>query len=235
MVYGFLSTVDATKYAEIDIPAGVTAISASAFQGKTTLQTVNFTDTQLNTIGNYAFDGCTSLKTLNGYNRSTQVTSIGSYAFRGTKIERVIIPSTITSIGAAAFANSSAIIAEVYCSYATFGSDLFSGTGLKIIYGASSSSGMYSNLAANLGITKLEYAFFSDSNTNEAGSSLRGKATNSYYSGTTNPKGLDYTEKTDSTPVPGYLERVRRGISLLNLRYSYAKLHLSFGTYYFSA
>ena len=94
---------------------------------------------------------------------------------------------------------------------------------------------MYSNLAANLGITKLEYAFFSDSNTNEAGSSLRGMTTNSYYSGTTNPKGLDYTEKTDSTPVPGYLERVRRGISLLNLRYSYAKLHLSFGTYYFSA
>ncbi|MCI6572756.1 MAG: BspA family leucine-rich repeat surface protein, partial [Firmicutes bacterium] len=235
VVYGFLSTVDATKYAEIDIPAGVTAINASAFQGKTALQTVNFTDTQLNTIGNYAFDGCTSLKTLNGYNRSTRVTSIGSYAFRGTKIERVIIPSTITSIGAGAFANSSAIIAEVYCSYATFGSGLFSGTGLKIIYGASSSSGMYSNLAANLGITKLEYAFFSDSNTNEAGSSLRGKTTNSYYSGTTNPKGLDYTEKTDSTPVPGYLERVRRGITLLNLRYSYAKLYLSFGTYYFSA
>ena len=235
VVYGFLSTVDATKYVEIDIPAGVTAINASAFQGKTALQTVNFTDTQLNTIGNYAFDGCTSLKTLNGYNRSTRVTSIGSYAFRGTKIERVIIPSTITSIGAGAFANSSAIIAEVYCSYATFGSGLFSGTGLKIIYGASSSSGMYSNLAANLGITKLEYAFFSDSNTNEAGSSLRGKTTNSYYSGTTNPKGLDYTEKTDSTPVPGYLERVRRGITLLNLRYSYAKLYLSFGTYYFSA
>ena len=235
VVYGFLSTVDATKYAEIDIPAGVTAINASAFQGKTTLQTVNFTDTQLNTIGNYAFDGCTSLKTLNGYNRSTRVTSIGSYAFRGTKIERVIIPSTITSIGAGAFANSSAIIAEVYCSYATFGSGLFSGTGLKIIYGASSSSGMYSNLAANLGITKLEYAFFSDSNTNEAGSSLRDKTTNSYYSGTTNPKGLDYTEKTDSTPVPGYLERVRRGITKFNLKYSYAKLHLSFGTYYFSA
>ena len=235
VVYGFLSTVDATKYAEIDIPAGVTAINASAFQGKTTLQTVNFTDTQLNTIGNYAFDGCTSLKTLNGYTRSTRVTSIGSYAFRGTKIERVIIPSTVTSVGAGAFANSSAIIAEVYCSYATFGSGLFSGTGLKIIYGASSSSGMYSNLAANLGITKLEYAFFSDSNTNEAGSSLRDKTTNSYYSGTTNPKGIDYTEKTDSTPVPGYLERVRRGITIFNLKYSYAKLHLSFGTYYFSA
>lgn len=235
VVYGFLSTVDATKYAEIDIPAGVTAINASAFQGKTALQTVNFTDTQLNTIGNYAFDGCTSLKTLNGYNRSTRVTSIGSYAFRGTKIERVIIPSTVTSVGAGAFANSGIIMVEIYGSQAiTFGSGVFSGSSLKIIYTSNTSSSTYSSLSTNLGLSSVNYLFFATTNAYNAGSSLKAKSGTCAYSETTSPTGTDISERVESTPVPGYLELVYRRKFLGTTHYNYYKLYTSSETYYFS-
>ena len=235
VVYGFLSTVDATKYAEIDIPAGVTAINASAFQGKTTLQTVNFADKSLKTIGNYAFDGCTSLKILNGYASSTPVTSIGSYAFRGTKIERVIIPSTITSVGAGAFANSGIIMVEIYGSQAiTFGSGVFSGSSLKIIYATNTSSSTYSSLSTNLGLSSVSYSFFATSNANTAGSSIRGKSGSSAYGQTTIPTGTDISERVESTPVPGYLQLVYRRKLFGSTHYNYYKLYTSSETYYFS-
>ena len=56
---------------------------------------------QANTIGNYTFDGCTSLASVTIPN---SVTSIGDYAFQGcSSLTSVTIGNSVTSIGFAAF------------------------------------------------------------------------------------------------------------------------------------
>ena len=56
------------------------------------------------TIGNYAFDGCTKLKS---FTVPESVTSIGKYAYRATGLEEVIIPKHIKNIGTGAFSYTS--------------------------------------------------------------------------------------------------------------------------------
>ncbi|MBQ0081794.1 MAG: leucine-rich repeat domain-containing protein, partial [bacterium] len=76
------------------------SISASAFSGKTNLETVDFGQ-NITSIGNHAFDGCTGLSTISLPN---SVASIGEYAFNGcTGLTGITLPSNLTSIEEYAF------------------------------------------------------------------------------------------------------------------------------------
>ena len=55
----------------------------------------------MTSIGNYAFNGCTSLA---GITLPASLTSIGDYAFRNcTSLAGITLPDTLTSIGGGAF------------------------------------------------------------------------------------------------------------------------------------
>lgn len=62
----------------VTIPATVTAISSRAFQGNTTLQSIDLANVK--SIGNYAFMGCSSLATATG---SASLQTLGTSAFSG--------------------------------------------------------------------------------------------------------------------------------------------------------
>ena len=96
-----------TKISELVIPSSVAYIGYYAFYGNedqwqqlTTLDLSNATS--LRTIGGYAFYGCKRLTSVDFSN--TNLTSIGNYAFAyGSSLEQVTIPSSVTSIGNYAF------------------------------------------------------------------------------------------------------------------------------------
>lgn len=54
-------------------------------------------------IGNYAFNNCSALESVSIY--SEKLVEIGSYAFNNTAIFEIILPNSVISIGANAFAN----------------------------------------------------------------------------------------------------------------------------------
>ena len=89
----------------ITIPAGVTSISDGAFSNCTNLTSVTFAeDSQLKTIGAYAFYYCTSLTSI--LTIPAGVTSIGDHAFDhcSSLIGSLTIPAGVTTIGIYAFA-----------------------------------------------------------------------------------------------------------------------------------
>ena len=121
-----------TKLESINIPAGVTSIGVSAFSGCEKLASISFAaNTQLKSdgIGDYAFQGCTNLKTLvisgtgpmadyhsdqpwksfrdqiTTVTIESNVTTIGDYAFEVcTNLTAITIPAGVTVIGIFAFA-----------------------------------------------------------------------------------------------------------------------------------
>lgn len=103
-----LEYIDSFAFAEceeltrVTIPNGLTEIRSSAFVGCTKLETVSLSaDAALETIGERAFWGCTSLKELT---LPSTLKSIGDAAFWGcTSLESVELPDSVTSIGALAY------------------------------------------------------------------------------------------------------------------------------------
>lgn len=89
---------------QVAIPSNITTIADSAFNNKTTIQTITFAkDSKLKFIGSRAFSECTSLENIalpNG------VEHIGAHAFDFcTSLETIIIPEGVKIIEDYAFAN----------------------------------------------------------------------------------------------------------------------------------
>ena len=111
-------------YANIDIPSNAfssnnirtvnfknttnKSINASAFTGKTSLETVDFGQ-HITSIGDYAFDGCTNLSSII---LPEGLTTIGSVAFRNccknctTTEVKLVIPNSLTSLNPNAFSGA---------------------------------------------------------------------------------------------------------------------------------
>lgn len=99
-----------TKITKVVIQSNVKTIGDYAFYGMTALSTIEFKTTYaLTTIGDYAFYGCTSLKTPS-FPTNTTFTKIGQHAFQncsGSNFTSITIPRYITICGDAAFSGCS--------------------------------------------------------------------------------------------------------------------------------
>ena len=98
---------DCTALSAVKFAANTKTISQNAFSGCTALTAVDLANSQTETIEEDAFQNCTSLATLSL--PATGLTSIGASAFNGNAIKHITIPSSVTEIGNAAFANCSAL------------------------------------------------------------------------------------------------------------------------------
>ncbi len=96
----------AAKGGAYKVPDSVTSIGGWAFQGCSSLTSINIPDS-VTSIGDYAFYGCSSLTSINIPDR---VTSIGDYAFYGcSSLTSINIPDSVTSIGDYAFDGCSSL------------------------------------------------------------------------------------------------------------------------------
>ena len=85
---------------EVVIPQGVTRIGEWAFFGCTSLRSVTMPQ-GVTRMGDHAFEGCTGLS---GVVMPQGVTEIGESAFSGcTGLSSVVIPGSVTAIGEDAF------------------------------------------------------------------------------------------------------------------------------------
>jgi len=94
----------------ITIPSGIISIDNNAFFECASLVTVTFAaGSQLETIGQQAFSGCTDLISIT---IPASVTSIGQQAFSGcTDLISITIPASVTSIGQRAFLGCTSLAA----------------------------------------------------------------------------------------------------------------------------
>ena len=114
-----------TKIKVITIDFGVTSIGDYAFNLCTSLTSVTIPNS-VTSIGYEAFDYCESLTSITIPN---SVTSIGDYAFRGcTSLTSITIPNSVTSIGRSAFDNCTSLTSiTIPNSVTSIGGDAFYG------------------------------------------------------------------------------------------------------------
>ncbi len=110
-----------------------TSLPNNTFQGCTSLkystigkgEPVPFTlPESITAIGNYAFDGCAFLETIN---LSSKTKTIGTYAFKNTGLNTITLPDTITSIGDFAFITSAIQEITFPAGLTTLGKNVFEG------------------------------------------------------------------------------------------------------------
>ncbi len=98
--------LNGTLVTTLTIPDSVTSIGDYAFEGCTSLTSVTIPDS-VTSIGDSAFEYCTSLTSVT---IPDSVMSIGGSAFRGcTSLTSVTIPDNVTSIGKLAFCNCTSL------------------------------------------------------------------------------------------------------------------------------
>ena len=114
---GAITDADGTAYT-------ITALAEDAFSG-CSLAAVTLPE-GLQSIGDYAFYGCTSLTAIE---IPSSITSIGASAFNGcTSLEAVTLPERLQSIGVAAFRNCSALTSiDIPASVTSIGESAFNG------------------------------------------------------------------------------------------------------------
>ena len=104
---------DACTLTSLTIPASVTEIQDSAFAWGSNFTSISFAETsQLQSIGNSAFAGCSSLSSLT---LPASVQSIGSSVFAGcTALGSITIPASVTDLAPDAFASSGSVKTPYY-------------------------------------------------------------------------------------------------------------------------
>lgn len=92
----------------INIPAGTTKITDSAFTTNDTITSVTIGDS-VTTIGHRAFYGCSKLTTVK-IGENSQLNTIGYEAFFGcSSLTSIYIPNSVTTIRSGAFSNCSSL------------------------------------------------------------------------------------------------------------------------------
>ena len=134
----------AAKGGAYKVPDSVTSIGGWAFQGCSSLTSINIPDS-VTSIGDYAFYGCSSLTSINIPDR---VTSIGDYAFDGcSSLTSITIPDSVNSIGNFAFYGCSSLtsidVDEQNEEYADVDGVLFSKDMAKLIQFPAAKGGAY--------------------------------------------------------------------------------------------
>jgi len=101
-------------------------------QSQTTVTSVIFAnDNSVTSIGDYAFQSCTSLASIAIPN---SVTSISSYAFSSSGLTSITIPNSVTSIGASTFYSCTSLAtATIGTGVTTIFSNAFYNTGLTSV------------------------------------------------------------------------------------------------------
>lgn len=105
------------------VPTGVVYIADSAFEGNTTLESVNLGSVEI--IGSKAFSGCKNLKTVTSgkvshvgakafdgtpyYNNATANLILGSVLIKGVSTGNFTVPTSVTSLSAYCFAGNTGI------------------------------------------------------------------------------------------------------------------------------
>jgi len=131
-VYTIFDDGTGNDVATVVLPSQITSIGDSAFRGCTGLTSVTI-PSSVTSIGNYAFRGCTGLTSVT---IPSSITSIGDSAFRGcTGLTSVTIPSSITSIGNFVFSECTGLTSVTIPSSVTrIGNGAFAGcTGLTTV------------------------------------------------------------------------------------------------------
>lgn len=109
LYYGHHLYVDDKEVTEIDIPSSVIQINERVLVGASSITSITIPES-VETIGNYAFGWCTGLTSLKFKNNS-QLTSIGDYAFFNcSELKSITIPNSVTSMGSCLFLNCSGLV-----------------------------------------------------------------------------------------------------------------------------
>lgn len=85
---------------KVVIPEGVTVIAGEAFMNQTQIKSVTLPESLI-TVGEGAFEGCTSLAELNVLSR--HLTQIKDRAFADCSLQKVDLPSSVEAVGLMAF------------------------------------------------------------------------------------------------------------------------------------
>jgi uncharacterized repeat protein (TIGR02543 family) len=127
-----ISAFQGTQISAIEIPASVTSIGNQAFQYLDSLETVTFHESSnLETIGNYAFQGASSLSSIR---IPASVTSIGEGAFDNSNSLTSVTfatPSSLETIGLSAFQFAPLNRITIPASVEVIGNSAFRGTGIS--------------------------------------------------------------------------------------------------------
>ena len=91
--------VNGVLVTKLVIPEGVTSIGNYAFDGCTSLTSITIPDS-VTSIGQYAFRNCTANVV---WGDAPAITTLGQYAFYGYSGPSITIPDSVTSIGGSAF------------------------------------------------------------------------------------------------------------------------------------
>lgn len=111
----------------ITIPENITTLSQKAFSGCTSLVYVDGIE-HIVQLGEYCFADCTSLSNVTLY---SSLTEIADGAFKGTVIEQISLPATVTAIGDYAFADCHYLENQLDLSHVeTIGDSAFENCGL---------------------------------------------------------------------------------------------------------